>query len=542
MSESRLELDRRFTAAIAELDRRIDAVDVPPRPVSLQREPVHSRGRGRGRGVAGWAAAAVVLVVALVAAVLVMDDGGEETPVATTGAHRHLVLPPEVADDYDRIVAVEGGVEAPDQGPAPILPSPVVRVHVPDGADAPWPDALVEVVSGVAIPPGADPDLPEQSDLDGGPPIDVGGPEAVISEVGSGAAVTWRDGGVERHLLTWGDADALVQLVRTTVAQGTGVEDPLPGHDVLFEGELGDVVPTVGLMANDLPSDTTTIAYLHGEGDGLSTPAGDGISVTTSPGSPERWRAAHAYVADVESSIVRGVDAAIARYAGGLVEVSWIEGGDTLVRVGAHVADEAGLDALIRWIEQLVEVSEAEWEELVAAHPVGQVDHVAEEELVETGEAIGPIGDPDLAARWAEEAQFDPDHLGGTSIDLSDVAARVVVRRTEEGGLDLDAEIQQASSGAGSSIPLSSLGGPEWGVVTDGRYLSVFGVVPPGFNGAELVRHDGTLIPTSGTAMTGTEPNLFLLLVEAASLEELGAVEVRFGHADEAATWSVPLD
>ncbi|QGG95418.1 hypothetical protein [Actinomarinicola tropica] len=540
MSESTLELDRRFASAVAELDRRVDAVEVPPLPVSLQREPVASAPRGRGRGAAGWvAAAAVVLALALVAAVLVADDGGQETPVATTGGHRHLVLPPEVAETYDRVVAVDGGVEAPDQGPAPVLPSLAVRVHVPAGASAPWPDVLVEVVSDVAIPAGTDPDLPEQSDLDGGSPIDVGGPEAVLTEESAGgASVIWREGGTERQLLSWGDADDLVQLVRTAVAQEAGADDPLPGHDVLFDGGLGDVVPTLGLMADDLPSDTTTIAYLHGEGDGVASPTGDAISVTTAPGGPERWRAAHAYATDVESSAVRGVDAVIARYDGGLVEVSWMEGGDTLVRVGARVVDDAGLEAVLQRIEQLVEVGEAEWEELVATHPGGQADERAEE----IGDPSGPVGDQELTDRWAEEAQLDPDLVGGTSIVLSDVAARVVVRRRGPEGLELEGEIQGAARGAASSIPLSSLGGPEWGVVTDGRYLAVYGAVPPGFNGAELVRHDGSVIPTSGTAMTGAEPNLFLLLVEGTSLDELGAVEVRFGHADGVETWHVPLD
>lgn len=516
-------LDRRAATAVAELDRRVGDLRVPPMPPDLH---VGAEGGARPRARRDayvLAAAAALVVVGLIVALVAVDRGRDEVPVATTPAVRHLVLPAERAAAYGQIVAVDGAAASPDTSsgaPAPILPDEIlVRLHVPIGDDAPWPQVVFER------------DAPGErfEDQSGdGALVDVGGPVAALEVYDPWASVVWETEDGVRSISSRTDPETLVELVRQIVADGGRLGEPLPGHEVLFVGGLADVVPTFAVLAGALPADVSSIAYL--DATGASNPTG--LVITTAPGSAARWRAAQVLADEIERLTVRGVDAVLARFAGGIVEVSWLEDG-TLVRVtlfGGDDVSDGRLATVLDEIEHLVAATPAEWAALLAAHPAdasGSTDGAFSTVGEVVGGPVESVGDLALVRRWSEEAALDPDHLAGTELHQAEFSARAVVRRDATGGRILLGEILGRSRGATTESPLPAPDAPSWYELSEDTHLAVYGVMPPEVVLVRLVRADGAEQPAWAAAMSGAEPNLFLLVVDGATdLESIDVVEL----------------
>lgn len=494
-------LDRRAGTAVDLLDRAV--ADVPVPLLDLDAAPAVD---GAVRTPRPWrsprllAIAAAVLAVALVAAVAVaVQDDGSELPIATTGSHRRLVLPPALADDYATVIAAE-------DLPA-TLPDLELRVLVPDDAEAPWPDVVVEHVLDAA-----DTTL-------SGEVVDIGGPEAMFDDESFAPNVGWVDGDTVRYIASTSlGREELIRLAAGIVETRLSAGEVPPGWDLLFTGSYADVVPALSLLAGR-PHEASFVAY-------LDESEQSGLVVSTVRGGPERWRASYAMADEVTNIEVRGgQEAVVARFYGELVEVSWIEEGDTLVRampVAARTLDDASVDELVATVEQLVEVDEAEWQRLLAEHPVPD-DESSAGSFEGSGE---PVGDPDVIEEWSNDAASDPDYVAGVVARVDTFSARAVVRRTPDGGHVLVGEIQGLSSGAGQEQDLDSLAGSMAVTMTDGANLLVYGLVEASDMAFALRAIDGRPLNSAG-AWSGTNPNVFVLLVEGAtSLDEVGADRV----------------
>lgn len=415
-------LDRRAARAVADLDALVDRTVVPPLDLERGAPALVRASTSRWREPRLLAAAAAILAVAVVAAVLVLQQREERTPVAVTpGEPRRLILPPDLAAEYDTVVATQGGV-----GDVPLE----IRLHAPEGAEEPWPVVVAEHV------------IPSEDTTLDGDPVDIGVATATYEEdPGSVDRIGWEEDGVVRYLASAGlSRDELVALARATVEEATPVGDPLPGHDLLYRGTPADVY--TALYAAYAPADLGTVAYANEDAERY-------FVVVTSLASPERWRAAYAIASSWEPIEVRGVDAVLAHYGEDFLEVSWIEGGDTLVRVAErtpHGATATARSALLALVEQLVEAGDEEWRVLVG-RTSASMEGESSEEFDGQGEPVTPTTLLTL--------EDHPEGWGwrpSTSLITPDVEARAWIEELADGTRQLGYEVATDGSGTAGAI------------------------------------------------------------------------------------------
>ena len=472
-------LDRRAAAAVADLDRIVDATGVPAFAVDLDRAPLVGGG-GRGwRDPRFRAAAAAVVAVALVAAAVVLRDGREETTVATPGTPHRLVLPADVAADFDTVTAFQGGVGGTS--------TPELTVQAPVGDVDPWPTVVVEHA------------LPEDTTTLDGETVDIGGPEATF-ETDMAATVGWHDGEVVRYVSSGTmSRDDLVDLARRTVAEGVRPGEALPGHEVLHRGSTTDLITFYNPGADD--PDLAMTSYSRGIEEGS-----EGFVVATSQGSAESWRAAYALSSSHVLLQVRGVDAVLALFetgwSDGWQELSWIEDG-TLVRASFTSTDGADREELLALAEQLVVVSDDEWGDLVDLRTTdtATVEPPIEDVVPEGSDPVVLRRDGVTAAVWVEEDDGGNvllSHLinaassgGAGSGSLDDLAQTVVRRDTGTGGwtsyygvVDADVDELRLVDASGRDVEATvALGGS---ASAPGRLLFV-ALVPAGDDTGDLI-------------------------------------------------------
>lgn len=403
-------LDRRARAAAGELAAAVATVPVPEPDLA---EPAPSR------RLPPLLVAAAVVLVALVGAVLVRAGGEEDGTVAGQPSLTHLVLADPQAAGYELVAAFDGTEELPAGVESFDLS---ITVQGPIDAGDPWASGVLSYA------------LPAEMTTLGGDSVDLGGTEGSYVADGIAATVGWVDGDEVRYLVSSRRSrDELVDLARTTLAEGTPVGAALPGQRILFAGTTSDVFPTLA-MSIGAPQDLSGVAYRASTGD-------DGLVVATRTGDEARWRATSVAAESVEQVTVRGRDATIARFGAdrSLVEVSWLEPDGTLVRAGAALASDT--DDLVSLLDQLEPIDDEAFAELVRSNPV---ETGVEESSSESGTEVVEDGSPS-----------SPDDAPLASVDLEadDHRYEASVRSTPvDGSLTLEARADTPDGGSGVAV------------------------------------------------------------------------------------------
>lgn len=466
------DLDRRAAAAIADLDRAVDATPVPDFDAAPS-----SR-----RSVPAVAIAAGLLVVALVAAAVVLTGGeNERSTVAGQVGVTHLALPDPGSLGVRINTAFDGRESADARSDS--FDSVVVTVQGPADADDPWESAVV----GYALPA-------EATTLDG-EPVDIGGPEAAYTDAGVAGTVGWRDGDEVRYLVSARlDRQALITLAADAVEQ----DGTIPGQRVLHTGSVEDVFPmlltTIG--RGGLPgSDISGIAYAS-----LDDAAGDsGLLVTTQPGSDAAFRATHALASRTERTVVRGHAAVVATFASdddfGIVHVSWLEDDGTLAR-----ADALGfsVEQTIGYLDTLEAIDAAAFARLVDEHGFGDAPDPSlpgggeGETFEETGEPISPTTSVDAR-----------NELASVSGEEDGATFRAAIFADPGGLLELNAvEISPTGeSGVGQGLDSTSANAVLRDVGSNVERVLIAGVVGPNAVGIAVVD------PDTGERVSDSDPS-----------------------------------
>lgn len=421
-------LDRRAARAVADLDALVDRTVAPPLDLERGAPALVRASTSRWREPRLLAVAAAILAVAVVAAVLVLQQREEPTPVAVTpGEPRRLVLPPDAAAEFDGVSAIEA---------SPSDPPLEIRMHAPVGSEEPWPVVVVEHVIDA-----------DDTTLDG-EPVDIGVATATYED-GPMPNVGWEVGGEVRYLASSElSRDELVALARATVEEATPVGDPLPGHQVVHRGAPADFY--LSLSPASAAGDVGVVVYDADRGRRQ-------FVVSTSLASPERWRAAYAFATSSERIRVRGVDAVLATYEG-FSELSWIEGGDTLVRAVDWTESATGSNgrtALFALVEQLVEAGDEEWQVLVG-RTSASMDGESSEQFDGQGQPVTPttILDPSAPPEGATR-------LITTGFEYPEVTASAWLDGMADGSRQLGYEVRTAGSGTAGAVVGADLTGPQ---------------------------------------------------------------------------------
>lgn len=498
-------LDRRAADAIGALDREVERAPIPdtsPAAGGRRRTPI-------------LLAVAALIVVALIGGAVLLTGGDEETTVAGQPDLTHLVLEDPDAAGLELSAAFDGTQEV-STGAATERANPRVTVQGPSDADDPWAESIVES----SFPGNVTTGMGEQVDI---------GVNASFQQTDGTSSVAWQDGERVRHLISRAlGRQELLAVATDAVDAETPTGSALPDHEILHTGTYADIQPTLGAAITP-PQGFEGVAYRSRADESLND--GGGLIIASVRGGEDRWRATTVLSPSVEMVTVRGREARIGTFqvSDEVIEVSWLDGNGTLIRINAFGLDRSQVRTLL---DSLVEIDAAAFAQLVEDHPLRDPSSSGDDgatsesapatsEFEDVGEPIEP--DASAPTTTVPGGQVEsPTEISSARSSDGDTEIEARLARRADGTLLLELEQTGALGGsaAGRDVDSSEAGAALRLDLHNGR-VAFGGIIGPSNGRVTLRSEDGSdLDPVavngpSTTNIAGSEHVVFLLTVPA---------------------------